>query len=71
MDWTRVITQARQKRGLTQYQLAELAGCSQFCISHLESGKTKDPRYSVGARLIELSGLRTSSLTDDIGSSSQ
>ncbi len=57
MDWTRVITQAKERRGLTQSQLAALAGCSQFCISHLESGKTRDPRYSIGAKLIELAGI--------------
>ena len=54
MDWTHVIAQAKARNNLTQPQLAVIAGCSQACISHLERGKTLDPRYSVGSKLIEL-----------------
>ena len=32
---------ARKAKGLTQGQLAKLAGCSVAMISHLESGRTK------------------------------
>lgn len=54
MDWKPVIAQVRAKQGLTQPQLAKLVGCSQACISDLVRGRVKEPRYSLGMRLLEL-----------------
>ena len=54
MRWSHVITQIQQRHGLTQPQIAERVGCSQAAISHLHIGRTPEPRYSVGQRLLEL-----------------
>ncbi len=54
MDWKPVIAQVRAKQGLTQPQLAKLVGCSQACISDLVRGRVREPRYSLGLRLLEL-----------------
>lgn len=54
MDWKTVITQVLARHGLTQPQLAKLVGCSQACISDLVRGRVREPRYSLGLHLIEL-----------------
>lgn len=40
--------------GLTQKQLADEAGCGQATISDIASGKTRDPRSSIGFALIAI-----------------
>jgi transcriptional regulator with XRE-family HTH domain len=42
----REMVRIRESRGLSQGQLAEMAGCTQATISRLESGKMK-PRYEL------------------------
>ena len=54
MDWKCIISQARARSGLTQPQLAQLLGCSQAHISDLVRGRQREPRYSLGLRLLEL-----------------
>lgn len=54
MDWKNIIKQALARRGLTQVELAKLAGCSQSGLGDLMSGRTQEPRYSLGLRLLEL-----------------
>ena len=44
--------------GLTQVQIAKLAGCAQTTISELQTGKTLDPRSSVGMALSALATKR-------------
>ena len=53
MDWKQHIAQL-QARGFTQQQLANACGCAQASICDLAHGRTKEPRYAVGAKLIEL-----------------
>ena len=59
MDWKNIIKQALTRGGLTQVELAQLAGCSQSSIGDLMSGRTQEPRYSLGLRLLELSNAKT------------
>ena len=58
MDWKNVIAEAQARNGLTQPQLAEIAGCTQPTISSLASGKTLDPRYSIGSKLVQLAASK-------------
>ena len=55
MDWKNVIEKIQARHGLTQPQIAEIVGCAQGSISHLVSGRTPDPRYSIGRKLLDLS----------------
>lgn len=50
MDWKKLIAEL-QAQGLTQPQIAERCGCGQATISDLASGKTGDPRHSLGQAL--------------------
>lgn len=50
MDWKTTIAQI-QAHGLTQPQIAAVCGCGQATISDLASGKTQDPRHSLGEAL--------------------
>lgn len=54
MNWKTVIEQAMRTQGLTQQQLAERVGCSQALINAFLHGKRKEPRYSLGLKLVEL-----------------
>jgi transcriptional regulator with XRE-family HTH domain len=54
MDWKEVIS-TLQAAGYTQKQIADLCGCSQPSINELATGKTKDPRDSLGQALRALS----------------
>lgn len=47
MQWKDYIA-AIIETGLTQKQLAQQAGCGQATISDIASGKTRDPRSSIG-----------------------
>lgn len=50
MDWKKIIAQI-QAHGLSQPQIAGRCGCGQATISDLASGKTRDPRDSLGQAL--------------------
>lgn len=41
-----MVTEQREEKGLSQNQLAKLAGVPQSVISDIESGKTKAPRIN-------------------------
>ena len=53
MQWKDYIAAITQQ-GIPQSQIARLAGCSQPTISDLASGKTKEPRHSLGEALLEV-----------------
>lgn len=50
MDWKLIISEL-QALGMSQPQIAAACGCGQATISDLASGKTKDPRDSLGQAL--------------------
>lgn len=54
MQWKNVIAEIQSTRGLTQPQIAEAAGCAQATISDLATGKTAEPRFSLGQALLAL-----------------
>lgn len=61
MQWKDYIS-AIAAKGVTQNQIAKEAGCGQATISDLASGKTKEPRASLGMRLVRIGrrhGVRT------------
>lgn len=51
MHWNDYIAAIIDK-GLTQKQLAQKAGCGQATISDIASGKTRDPRSSIGLAIL-------------------
>jgi transcriptional regulator with XRE-family HTH domain len=51
-----LVREARRRRGLTQTQLAELAGTTQSAIARLESGRTS-PAFDDVIRLLRLMGM--------------
>jgi transcriptional regulator with XRE-family HTH domain len=53
MDWTSLIAELTQL-GYTQPEIAKQCGCGQATISDLASGKTKEPRHSLGEDLRRL-----------------
>lgn len=53
MDWTLLIG-GLIERGLTRAQIATAIRCPQATFSDIASGKTKDPRSSVGIALLKL-----------------
>lgn len=60
MQWKDYIA-AIAAHGLTQSQIAKEVGCGQATISDLASGKTREPRASLGMALIRIGkrcGLR-------------
>ena len=62
MQWKDYIA-AIAAKGVSQNQLAKQAGCGQATISDLASGKTLEPRHSLGVALIKVGrrlGVRTS-----------
>ena len=56
MQWKQYIA-AIAAKGISQSQLAKQVGCGQATISDLASGKTLEPRHSLGTALIRV-GLR-------------
>ncbi len=54
MDWKNVIADIQRHGQMTQPQIAEKVGCGQATISDLVNGATKQPRYTLGAALIDL-----------------
>ena len=53
MDWKLLIADLRA-HGLSQPQIAARCNCGQATISDIASGKTTDPRHSLGQALREL-----------------
>ena len=51
-----LIREARRRAGLTQTQLAELAGTTQSAIARLESGRTS-PSFDTVRRMMRLCGF--------------
>ena len=65
MKWNDYIAAIAEK-GVSQSQLAKQAGCGQATISDLASGKTKEPRHSLGAVLLRIGkryGVKPSATT--------
>lgn len=56
-NWQQVLTELDQS-GISQQEIAKFAGCSQPTISELARGLIREPKYSIGKRLIELHGQR-------------
>lgn len=59
------IREARERRELTQAQLAAIAHVSQGTLSDIESGVTKDPRCSAVMKLSAALGLPVERVLDD------
>jgi transcriptional regulator with XRE-family HTH domain len=57
MDVPSALRQAREQAGLTQAELAELAGTSQATVSAYESGR-KEPSVNTLSRLLAAAGAR-------------
>lgn len=53
MQWKDYIA-AIAAKGITQSQMAAEAGCGQATISDLASGKSKEPRASLGMALMKI-----------------
>lgn len=61
MQWKDYIAAIAEK-GVSQSQLAKQAGCGQATISDLASGKTQEPRHSLGMALLRVGkrhGIKT------------
>lgn len=61
MQWKDYIAAIAEK-GVSQSQIAKQAGCGQATISDLASGKTQEPRHSLGMALLrigECHGIKT------------
>lgn len=54
MQWKNVISEIQTNASLTQPQIASKAGCAQTTISDLATGKTAEPRHSLGEALLAL-----------------
>jgi hypothetical protein len=54
MDWKNIIAEIQRHGQLTQPQIAGKCGCGQATISDLASGKTEQPRHSLGEALLGL-----------------
>jgi len=52
MTWKDYIA-ALAEKGVSQSQLAKQVGCGQATISDLASGKTREPRHSLGLALLK------------------
>jgi predicted transcriptional regulator len=53
MNWVQTI-ETIQRAGLSQSEIARRCGCAQPTINDLATGKTKDPRDSIGQALRDL-----------------
>lgn len=48
------VVRALMAKGTGQIELGRYCGCSQASISDIATGRTVDPSYSIGARLLDL-----------------
>lgn len=53
---------AREKKGFTLAQLAEMAGCKEDFLRDIESGKEEDPPFMLVYRLCCYLGIQVESL---------
>ena len=53
MNWKKLIADI-QEAGYTQTQIADSVGCKQSSLSDLATGKTKEPLYRIGERLVAM-----------------
>jgi transcriptional regulator with XRE-family HTH domain len=63
-----MIVDERLKRGLSQNQLAKLAGVPQSVLCDIESGKTKSPRVDTLRAIASALGMTVSELIGDVKS---
>lgn len=56
-QWQEIL-KSLKSHGWTQAEIARECNISQPAVQQINSGSTKEPRYSVGKRLIELHKLR-------------
>jgi len=61
-----MIVDERLKRGLSQNQLAKLAGVPQSVLCDIESGKTKSPRVDTLRAIASALGMTVSELIGDV-----
>lgn len=62
MNWKNIISELINLQ-MTQQQIAEKCGCGQTTISELAIGKTQNPSFALGQKLIELlNGTKKESL---------
>lgn len=54
MNWKIVISEVKAGLGITQAQIAKRIGIAQASVSDLETGRTKEPSYSIGIALMSL-----------------
>ena len=59
MDWKQLILEITSS-GMTQAEVAAEAGLAQSAISDLVTGKTTEPRYSTGKKLVAIRRNRLS-----------
>ena len=59
------IRQARKNYGMTQTVLAERIGISKTSLSLIESGETKDPKYSIVKNIARVLRMRIDELDPD------
>lgn len=53
MDWAKLISEI-QVAGFTQAKIADSVGCSQSSLCDLANGRTKEPLYRIGERLVAM-----------------
>jgi transcriptional regulator with XRE-family HTH domain len=53
MDWQKIILELRAT-GLKQVDITEQTGISKATLSELRHGKTQEPSWSIGAKLLQL-----------------
>jgi transcriptional regulator with XRE-family HTH domain len=53
MDWQKIILELRET-GLKQVDITEQTGISKATLSELRHGKTKEPSWSIGDKLLQL-----------------
>lgn len=54
MNWQTIIADIQTRHRLSQARIAALVGCGQVTISDLSAGRNSQPRYALGAALLEL-----------------
>lgn len=54
MNWKYIIREIQRLGGMTQPEIAKHVGCGQATISGLCNGATQQPRYQLGAELLDL-----------------
>ncbi len=54
MNSSNIIADIQTRHRLSQARIATLVGCGQVTISDLSAGRNSEPRYRLGAALLEL-----------------